>query len=653
MAFAHVQQTTEKSCLLVWPYICLPYLCRFSAIPDWTGALIVYLLVMPLIFTSCSLFTPALRGVQKLGSCLLVGLLLYVPGAALAQRKPGPPAPPASVTTVDNGAIAQPAVKSDKSVAEETEFTDAYRFLLVDEPTKAITALEKMVAKNPANSAAQYALAAAMIKAGKTTEALPYAQKAYQLDKTNAYYLLQVAELYVKQKRYPEAEELYESLLTKGSETIEYGVELAAIYLFDDKPDKALATYDRVEKAMGLNEEITRQKQRIYLKQNKVDKAIEEAEKLIASEPADPEFLVEGAELLVANDRVPLAITWLERALKLSPDSPQANMMLADIYRRQGDMDKSSQALQKVFANPNLEAGLKARILSSYAGVTGDSPAGKQDALKMAQELTRQNPNDAKAQVMMADLLVQQGQKAEARDTYVRAARLDPSVYEVWGAIVQLDGELAQIDSILTHTEKALEVFPNQGLLWYSNGSANLYKRRYQEAVDALEESRKLLASNQKILPEINGQLGDAYNGLREYVKSDEAYEAALKVDPRNDRVLNNYSYFLSLRKENLPRAKSMSAKLTELHPNNATYLDTHAWVLYVMKDYAGAKKFLEKAIQSDPANISGTILEHYGDALFQLGDKAKAIEQWKLAKQKGESSDRLNQKIAGGKLYE
>ena len=608
---------------------------------------------MPLISTSCSLFSPAFSGVRNLWPCLLVGLCFFLPAATLAQQKPPVPGPPVSVTATDTGSIAQPTLKSDKAVVEETEFTDAYRFLLVDEPTKAITALEKMEAKNPANAAVQYALATALIKTGKNTEALPHAQKAYQLDKNNAYYLLQVAELLVKQKRYPEAEELYEILLAKGTETIEYGVELAAIYLFDDKPDKALATYDRVEKVMGLNEEITHQKQRIYLKQNKVDKAIEEAERLITSEPADPDFLVEGAELLLANDRVPLAIIWLERALKLSPDSPQANMMLADIYRKQGDVDKSTQALQRVFANPNLEAGLKARILSSYVGVAGDSPIAKQDALKMAQELTRQSPNDAKAQVMMADLLAQQGQKAEARDAYVRAARLNPSVYEVWGAIIQLDGELAQVDSILAHTEKALEVFPNQGLLWYSNGSANLYKRRYQEAIDALEESRKLLAANQRMLPEINGQLGDAYNGIREYAKSDEAYEAALKVDPANDRVLNNYSYFLSLRKENLPRAKTMSTKLAELHPANATYLDTHAWVLYVMKDYAGARKFLEKAIQSDPTNISGTILEHYGDALFQLGDKAKAIEQWKLARQKGEVSERLNQKITGGKLYE
>ncbi|MBO0932191.1 tetratricopeptide repeat protein [Fibrella aquatilis] len=580
---------------------------------------------------------------------------LLVPQASFAQKKPRiAPDRPVSTTVIDNGAIAQPTQKSDKVVAEETEFTDAYRFLLVDEPTKAVTALEKMLQKNPANAAVNYALATALIKAGKATDAFAYAQKAYQLNPTNAYYLLQVAELYVKQKRYADAEVLYEELLTRGVESMEYGVELAAIYLFDDKPDKALATYDRVEKAMGLNEEITRQKQRIYLKQNKIDKAIEEAERLIASEPADPDFLIEGAELLIANERVPLAVTWLERALKLNPDDPQAHMLLADVYRKQGNMDKSGQELQKVFANPNLEAGMKARILSSYVGVAGDTPTAKQDALKMAQSLVAQSPGDAKAQVMLADLLMQQGQKAEARDAYVKAAKADPSVYEVWGAIIEIDSDLAQIDSVLSHSEKALEVFPSQGKLWYVNGSAHLYKRHYQQAVDALDEARKLLTTNPQFKSsELQGQLGDAYNGLGDYARSNEAFEAALKADPQNDRVLNNYSYFLSLRKENLPKARAMSTLLAERHPTNATYLDTHAWVLYVMKDYAAARQFLEKAVQSDPANVSGTILEHYGDVLFQLGEKDKALIQWKVAKQKGETSERLERKIAAGKLYE
>jgi hypothetical protein len=45
--------------------------------------------------------------------------------------------------------------------------------------------------------------------------------------------------------------------------------------------------------------------------------------------------------------------------------------------------------------------------------------------------------------------------------------RIDGSVFQVWGAILQLDGDLNQVDSMLAHSEKALEVFPNQGMFWY------------------------------------------------------------------------------------------------------------------------------------------------------------------------------------------
>ncbi|ADB40377.1 Tetratricopeptide TPR_2 repeat protein [Spirosoma linguale DSM 74] len=580
-----------------------------------------------------------------IGLASSVGLLLCLADLpAVAQRK----------RDKADTALAKPGSTSTTTVRmeAETQFTDGIRYLMTDEPSKAITQFAKVLQKDPNNAAAQYSTASAYLKSGKVTEALPFAAKAHALDVDNKFYSLLLAELYVKQKRYGEAEDLYEALLKKGPENAEYGVELAAIYLFNEKPDKALEAYNKVERELGLNEEITRQKQRIYLKQNKIEKAIEEAEKLVASEPSDPDYLLEGAELLIANDRPDQAIGWIDRALKLSTDLPQAHVLLADIYRKKGDMDRVSKELNQVLANPNLEAGLKARILSSYMGMTGSNTAAQQDALAMAQNLAKTSPNDPKTQVMLADLLMQQGKKAEARDTYAKAARLDGSIYEVWGALLQLDNELNQVDSLLIHSEKALEVFPTQGLFWYSNGSANLYKRRYQQAVDALEESQKLLAasSSNELKKGISAQLGDAYNGLGDYAKSNESYEAVLKVDPLNDYVLNNYSYFLSLRKENLPRALQLAQKLVERNPTNATYLDTYAWVLYVSKDYAKAKQYLEKAL-ADPANVSGTIIEHYGDALYQLGQADKALEQWKKAKMKGGASPDIDKKITSGKM--
>ena len=573
------------------------------------------------------------------------GLLLWLAVMpVMAQRKRDKAEPeaakPSSATT------------TTVRMEAETQFTDGMRYLMTDEPTKAIAQFGKVLQKDPNNAAAQYATANALLKTGKTVEAIPYAAKAHSIDAGNKFYTLLLAELYVKQKRYTEAEDLYEILLKKGPENAEYGVELAAIYLFNDKPDKALETYTKVERELGMNEEITRQKQRIYLKQNKIDKAVEEAEKLVASEPSDPDYLLEGAELLIANDRTDQAINWIDRALKLNSDLPQAHVLLADIYRKKGDMDRVSKELNQVLSNPNLEAGLKARILSSYVGMTGENPTARQDALSMAQNLAKTSPNDPKTQVMLADLLMQQGKKVEARDAYAKATRLDGSIYEVWGALLQLDGELNQVDSLLLHSEKALELFPTQGLFWYSNGSANLYKRKYQQAVDALEESQKLLAasSNTELKKGIYAQLGDAYNGLGDHAKSDESYEAVLKVDPLNDHVLNNYSYFLSLRNENMPRALQLAQKLVERNPTNATYLDTYAWVLYVSKDYAKARQYLEKAL-TDSANVSGTIVEHYGDVLYQLGQLDKALDQWKQAKTKGGASPDIEKKIATGKL--
>ena len=145
--------------------------------------------------------------------------------------------------------------------------------------------------------------------------------------------------------------------------------------------------------------------------------------------------------------------------------------------------------------------------------------------------------------------------------------------------------------------------------------------------------------------------LGDAYNSLENHAKSDEAYESVLAIDPNNYSVLNNYSYFLALRKEKLNLAKKMSVKLVKDNPDNPTYLDTHAWVLFMMENYKEAKRIMERALKSD--NASGIHHEHYGDILYQLGDVDGAVEQWSKAKGLNSASELIDKKIADRKLHE
>ena len=76
--------------------------------------------------------------------------------------------------------------------------------------------------------------------------------------------------------------------------------------------------------------------------------------------------------------------------------------------------------------------------------------------------------------------------------------------------------------------------------------------RNYNKAIDAFNDGLEFVYDNKKMMLEFYSNLGDAYQYTGQYEKSDKAYEDALKIDPDNAYVLNNYSYYLSLRKEKL-----------------------------------------------------------------------------------------------------
>ena len=123
------------------------------------------------------------------------------------------------------------------------------------------------------------------------------------------------------------------------------------------------------------------------------------------------------------------------------------------------------------------------------------------------------------------------------------------------------------------------------------------------EAIGSLEQAKRLAQSDSKFMSDISNMLGDAYNATKAYDKSDKAYDEALVFNPENFTALNNYSYYLAIRKSNLEKAEKMSALLAKHNPDNPTFLDTYAWVLYTREKFKEARKVIERAISTGNAN--------------------------------------------------
>lgn len=603
---------------------------------------------------------------------IALSLLFWVGmvAVAAAQVPETPSAPPAKLSRKEQRALEKEQRELDKKLAEarakhaaapplterdremsEALFVDGVKYVLLEDYTKGLERLLKAYSINPDNAAINYKIAEANLLSGNLRDATNYAEAATRLDPKNAYYYLLLAQVQASQKQYDNATKTYAALIRQVPNSGSYLFNLADLYLAQNKLPEALTTLDQAEKEFGQVDEISFKKQQIYLKQNKLDLALGEGEKLIAANPNEPRYVLAQAEMYASNNRLPDAVRVAQQALRLDPDSPQAHLILADVYRQQNQPEEAAQQVRLAFASPALDIDARVRILVGYIK---QLPSPKETVNQMARDLAaatvKNYPKDARSYAVAGDIQTLTDHKKEARDTYLKALRYDNSKFQIWQQVVLIDAEMNQTDSLLVHSDRALELFPNQPSLWFYNGVANLLKKQPTKGVKSLEHGRRLVVNNPELLGQFDAQLGDAYHELKEYEKSDAAYEAALVSDPNNVQVLNNYSYFLSLRGEKLDKAKQMAGKVVKQFPDNDTYLDTYAWVLYKQKDYSGARAALEKALQTSK---DGSVIEHYGDVLYQLGEKEKAEAAWQRARKIGGTSDLLDRKLKDHKLYE
>ena len=543
--------------------------------------------------------------------------------------------------------------KNTESIEHRLEaegyFIDANKAFSLENYNKALPLFEKTLTMQPKSAAVNFKIAECLAKLGNVAQAISFSKNALALDPHNKYYYVLLAELYESKKLFPEAIEVLERLLKTDHHSNEFYFDLAALYAYSNKMQEAINTLDKAETVYGISEEMTMQKQQLYLKINKLDKVIEEGNKLIAAFPTENRYKLELAEILLNNDKIAEAELLLNAVIENDKDEPLAMLLLVDLYKAKGDKVKADQELELAFNNLRLASDDKINIIVDLVNSGTDNDT-KKTSLKLAEITAKIHPDDAKAVAVLADMLLINDRKKESLNEYLRAIKLNSGIYKIWQQAISIDAELNLADSLVKHTAQAIELYPNQAMAWYFNGAGNLMKKEYKKAVYSLEEAKKLGRDQDLFLGQVNAQLGDAYNGMKNYTKSDAAYEEVLKKDAENYHVLNNYSYFLSLRKEKLDYAKELCYKVIEAFPDEPTYLDTYGWILYVMKDYAGAKVYLEKAMTKTE---NGAITEHYGDVLYQIGQKDKAVEYWKSAKKQGDTTEFIDKKIADKILYE
>lgn len=531
-------------------------------------------------------------------------------------------------------------------------FLEANREKILGNFTKAAALFAECIRKDPSDDASFFELASILTNDKKYDDALVLAREAVALKPDNIWYQLLLAEIYANKNQTQEAVKIYERLIRVSPLNTDYYFELAMLHLYRRNYSDAIKVYNRLEKIIGINEELSVQKHQIYLYNNDFDKAAAELEKLIATFPSEHGYKLMLADLYLDNGQKEKALLLYEQVAAKDPSNGFVNLSLADYYRSIGRNDLFDQQLLLAFASPYVDIESKVKILLSYFTITEDkeNPDFLVKAYAFLDLLIATHPADAMAYSIYGDFLSRDNRTEEARNMFLKVVQLDNSRYAVWEQLLLLQSDIRDYAGLDTLSAQALELFPEQPLLYLFNGFSNYMLGFYEKAVVSFKNGIQYAVFNEKLRAEFYMYLGDAYNHLKQYPESDAAYDNVLKIDPDNVTVLNNYSYYLSLRADKPEKAISMAKKANDLKPGIASYQDTYAWALYVNGNYEEALKWVEKAIEGTGQN-NHVIVEHYGDILYKLNRKSEALEQWKKAAEKGKGSENLSKKIETGTL--
>lgn len=365
--------------------------------------------------------------------------------------------------------------------------------------------------------------------------------------------------------------------------------------------------------------------------------------------PQDLRYKGMLGDLLMANGKINEALDIYKKILEQDPNNGFALFAMADYYKSKNEYEPYFNYLKRAMAS-NID--IKSKIQEMADFVTDSMiPNGSKKSFELSDIVINSNPSEPIAHMMKGDLYIKDKNYEQARINFLQATNADPNAYAAWEQIIYCDDELKNNQFMQADCEKAVEIFPTQPRFFAYLAFASFRLKDYDKAIKAARTGSEYAEDEPELLLQLLSQMGDAGHYAKKYKVCDSAYDAALALNNANAYALNNYAYFLSLRKERLDKADSMSLRSIELEPGNPSYQDTYGWILYQKKEYKKAKEYIEKALQMSPNNAE--VIEHLGDVKFKLNDKQGAMESWLKSKELGGEGEFLQRKITEKNLVE
>ncbi len=503
---------------------------------------------------------------------------------------------------------------------------------------------------NPKAAEAYYLQADFLSAMRQDSLALKYLEKAAELRPGNGIYQEKVARFYIGMGDYAKATEAFERLQANNRDRSDVLNVLVQLYQQQKDYDKMLDAIARMEEMEGSDDQFQLAKMNVYELKGDVKNAYKTLKRLADSHPNDNTFRIMLGNWLMNNKKYKEAYKLFAQTLKEEPDNTYALSSMYDYYRSSGRDSLAKQMMERILMGKNTPSDSRAQFLKQAIQENERRGGDSTVIIRLMERMTQVVPQDVSlAEIRAGYYQLKKLPEAEVDTALVQLLRIAPDNASARFQLIQNKWRSQDWKEVAALSEPGMLYNPDEMVFYYFTGLARYYQHDDEGALDAFRRGTAEIndKSNADIVSDFYAIMGDIYHSKHMNDKAYAAYDSCLQWKADHTMTLNNYAYFLCVDGGDLKKAAEMSAKAVKSEPDNATFLDTYAWILYNQERYAEAKMYMDATLKNVANDsVSADVWEHAADIYYKVGEHEQAAGFLQKAIEAGGDKDALTRKI-------
>lgn len=522
---------------------------------------------------------------------------------------------------------------SAHAFSQSPEIKQAFRLIDIEQPSKGISSLEKIVS----NATDQYYLGLAYLRTNNKEKALAAFEKGISMDDKVALNHVGKGHVRLTEKRVTEAKGLFEKALTiTKQKDIEVLKAIGEAYLGDSK--FVIDAISSLNKAKTINKndpEVHILLGDAYLMQNNGGESVSSYERAAGMDPKNAKANFKVAKVYERSNNREMVKEYLVKAVTIDPEYAPAWKELAEVYYIEKQPEKAVEASDKYMALT--EKKEEAKFFRAFVLVM----AKRFDEANAIFQSVINTPNaPAVAFKFYAYSLIEQAKMkedttrstaAKTKDVFdkyfskVKPEDVTSTDYGRYGSIL---AKLKQYDPAIKNFDLSLKLDSIQPDILIQKGAAQFKSRKYTESIATYRRAMKM-RNNQ--LPSMDQyQLGMSYFLTDQYMEADTAFTKLSEMQPGavyghlwtaksranvdstgvKGLAVAPYNKFIEIATQDKNKNKNKKDLIE-------AYYYLGGYELKVKKDVVAAKKYFEKVLELDPKNAE---IKEFMDILKEQG---------------------------------